>query len=216
MGKTLSLDLRERVLAFIVEGHSCHEAARRFRISAASAVRIRQRRRQTGSIAPAKRGRPKGSSRLEVSRQQCGVSQDNSGSQARHYDAGTGRGAYSGTRYAGRSGRAVALPQAPASADPSVFCRRLAVNPIQNQGNRQHPSRRFPIPAPRRFLAKLACGLVFARNPYCHQSLPCLDATESDHIPLSQIWGPLVTHIKKGIYILECAAVNPHMETKGD
>ncbi len=40
MGKTLSLDLRERVLAFIVEGHSCHEAARRFRISAASAVRI--------------------------------------------------------------------------------------------------------------------------------------------------------------------------------
>ena len=66
MGKTLSLDLRERVLAFIVEGHSCHEAARRFRISAASAVRIRQRRRQTGSIAPAKRGRPKGSSRLEV------------------------------------------------------------------------------------------------------------------------------------------------------
>ena len=63
----------------------------------------------------------------------------------------------------------------------AVFCRRLAVNPIQNQGNRQHPSRRFPIPAPRRFLAKLACGLVFARNPYCHQSLPCLDATESDH-----------------------------------
>ncbi len=48
----------------------------------------------------------------------------------------------------------------------AVFCRRLAVNPIQNQGNRQHPSRRFPIPAPRRFLAKLACGLVFARNPY--------------------------------------------------
>ena len=63
----------------------------------------------------------------------------------------------------------------------AVFCRRLAVNPIQNQGNRQHPSRRFPIPAPRRFLAKLACGLVFSRNPYCHQSLPCLDATESDH-----------------------------------
>ena len=137
MGKTLSLDLRERVLAFIVEGHSCHEAARRFRISAASAVRIRQRRRQTGSIAPAKRGRPKGSSRLEVqarhydagtgrgaysgtryagrSGRACGVSQDNSGSQARHYDAGTGRGAYSGTRYAGRSGRAVALPQAPSS-----------------------------------------------------------------------------------------------------
>ena len=65
MGKSLSLDLRERVLAFIEEGHSCHEAARRFRISAASAVRIRQRYRRFGTLAPAKRGRPAGSGRLE-------------------------------------------------------------------------------------------------------------------------------------------------------
>ena len=65
MGKTLSLDLRRRVMAFIDEGHSCREAARRFRISAASAVRIRQRYRQFGTVAPAKRGRPKGSGRLE-------------------------------------------------------------------------------------------------------------------------------------------------------
>lgn len=61
MSKSLSLDLRSRVLAFIEEGHSCHEAARRFRISAASAVRIRQ----FGTVAPAKRGRPAGSGRLE-------------------------------------------------------------------------------------------------------------------------------------------------------
>lgn len=66
MGKTLSLDLRMRVVSFIEEGHSCRQAARRFRISAASAVRIRQRHRQTGSVAPAKRGRPKGSGRLEA------------------------------------------------------------------------------------------------------------------------------------------------------
>ena len=65
MGKTLSLDLRERVLAFIEEGHSCRAAARRFRISVASAVRIRQHYRQLGTVAPAKRGRPKGSGRLE-------------------------------------------------------------------------------------------------------------------------------------------------------
>jgi len=65
MGKSLSLDLRERVLAFIEEGHSCHEAARRFRISAASAVRIRQRFRRFGTVTPAKRGRPAGSGRLE-------------------------------------------------------------------------------------------------------------------------------------------------------
>lgn len=66
MGKTLSLDLRMRVLSFIEDGHSCRAAARRFRVSAASAVRIRQRRQQTGSVVPAKRGRPKGSGRLEV------------------------------------------------------------------------------------------------------------------------------------------------------
>ena len=66
MGKTLSLDLRHRVIAFIDEGHSCREAARRFRISAASAVRIRQRRQRTGSVAPARQGRPKGSGRLEA------------------------------------------------------------------------------------------------------------------------------------------------------
>lgn len=66
MGKTLSLDLRMRVMSFIEEGHSCHEAARRFRISAASAVRLRQRLKRTGSLAPAKRGRPKGSGRLEA------------------------------------------------------------------------------------------------------------------------------------------------------
>jgi len=66
MGKSLSLDLRNRVMSCIDEGHSCREAARRFRISAASAVRIRQRRWKTGSVAPAKRGRPKNSGRLEV------------------------------------------------------------------------------------------------------------------------------------------------------
>lgn len=65
MGKSLSLDLRQRVLAFVEEGHSCHEAARRFRISAASAVRIRQRHRQRGTVEAAKRGRRKGSGRLE-------------------------------------------------------------------------------------------------------------------------------------------------------
>lgn len=66
MGRTLSLGLRTRDMWFIDEGHSCHQAARRFRISAASAVRIRQRRQKTGSVAPARRGRPRGSGRLEA------------------------------------------------------------------------------------------------------------------------------------------------------
>ena len=56
MGKSLSLDIRERVVSLVEGGFSCHEAARRFRISAASAVRIMQRKKRTGSatITPPK------------------------------------------------------------------------------------------------------------------------------------------------------------------
>lgn len=46
MGKSLSLDIRERVVALVDEGLSCHEAARRLLISGASAVRIVQRMTQ--------------------------------------------------------------------------------------------------------------------------------------------------------------------------
>jgi transposase len=59
MGKSLSLDLPERVVALVETGHSCHEASRRLCISTASAVRIMQRRRRTDSIAPALQGRPR-------------------------------------------------------------------------------------------------------------------------------------------------------------
>jgi transposase len=65
MGKSLSLDIRERVVSLVEDGHSCHEASRRLRISAASAVRIMQRRRRTGSVAPALQGRPR-QSKLDV------------------------------------------------------------------------------------------------------------------------------------------------------
>jgi transposase len=59
MGKSLSLDIRTRVVSLVEDGHSCHEAARRLRISAASAVRIMQRKRRTGSVAAAAQGRPR-------------------------------------------------------------------------------------------------------------------------------------------------------------
>ena len=58
MGKSLSLDIRERVVALVDEGLSCHEAARRLRISAASAVRIMQRKKRTGGVKAAPQGRP--------------------------------------------------------------------------------------------------------------------------------------------------------------
>ncbi len=59
MGKSLSLDIRERVVSLVEGGYSCHEAARRFRISAASAVRIMQRKRCSGSVVAAVQGRPR-------------------------------------------------------------------------------------------------------------------------------------------------------------
>lgn len=67
MGKSLSLDIRERVVTLIEEGLSCREAARRLRISAASAVRIVQRKRRTGGVKAAPQGRPRRSKLDEVS-----------------------------------------------------------------------------------------------------------------------------------------------------
>ena len=65
MGKSLSLDIRERVVSLVEIGHSCHEASRRLCISAASAVRIMQRKQRTGSLAPTLQGIP-GQSKLNV------------------------------------------------------------------------------------------------------------------------------------------------------
>jgi len=59
MGKSLSLDIRERVVVLVEEGLSCHEAARQLRISAASAVRIMQRKKRTGGVQAAPQGRPR-------------------------------------------------------------------------------------------------------------------------------------------------------------
>lgn len=50
MGKSQSLDIWESIVALVDDGLSCHEAARRLRISAASAVRIMQRKRRTGGV----------------------------------------------------------------------------------------------------------------------------------------------------------------------
>ncbi len=59
MGKSLSLDLRHRVVDLVEDGLSCREAARRLRISAASAVRIVQRKRRRGSLEASPQGRPR-------------------------------------------------------------------------------------------------------------------------------------------------------------
>ena len=64
MGKSSSADLRSRIVGEIERGGSCRAAARRFGVSAATAVRLAQRKARTGSVAPARQGRPPGSGRL--------------------------------------------------------------------------------------------------------------------------------------------------------
>ena len=64
MGKPLSLDLRERVWKFIEGGGLRHAAARHFRISVSSAVRIAASRAERGTLEPRKQGRPPGRGKL--------------------------------------------------------------------------------------------------------------------------------------------------------
>ena len=51
MAKSLSLDLRRRVVDAIEQGLSCRQAAERFGVSASSAIRWLDRLKQQGDIA---------------------------------------------------------------------------------------------------------------------------------------------------------------------
>ena len=64
MGRAHSGDLRERVYGDIAGGRSRRAAARRFGVSASTGVRLAQRMADTGSLAPAKQGRPRGGGKL--------------------------------------------------------------------------------------------------------------------------------------------------------
>ncbi len=65
MAKPLSPDLRERVVLAVDGGMSRHQAAARFEVSVASAVRWCQRHKASGSLAPAKQGGDRKSQRIE-------------------------------------------------------------------------------------------------------------------------------------------------------
>ena len=64
--KTLSLDLRERVVAAVSGGMSRRQAAERFGVSAASAIRWCAREKETGSPAAGKRGGDRWSARIDA------------------------------------------------------------------------------------------------------------------------------------------------------
>jgi transposase len=61
MARAYSLDLRERVVAAVLDGLSCEAAAARFSVSESSAIKWTRRKRETGSAAADKMGgkRPK-------------------------------------------------------------------------------------------------------------------------------------------------------------
>lgn len=66
MPSPLSVDLRQRVVAFVSQGASCREAAARFGVSAASVSRWAARRRQDGHVAPRPMGGDRHSHRMEA------------------------------------------------------------------------------------------------------------------------------------------------------
>ncbi len=65
MVKSLSIDLRERVVSAVCEGVSCHEASKWFGVSASSAIRWVSAWRSTGRIAPKPMGGDRRSHYLE-------------------------------------------------------------------------------------------------------------------------------------------------------
>jgi len=68
MTKPLSLDLRERVVAAVDGGMSRRQAAERFGVGIASAIRWCQRARETGTPEPAPQGGDRRSHRIEAER----------------------------------------------------------------------------------------------------------------------------------------------------
>ena len=64
MGKSYSLDLRERVIDFVGSGFSRRQAASHFVVSPSFAVKLWRLREKTGSLEPARQGRPSGGGKL--------------------------------------------------------------------------------------------------------------------------------------------------------
>jgi transposase len=65
MSKSLSVDLRDRVVAAIDEGMSCRRAAARFGVSASSAIRWRSLKLKRGDVRPGPLGGDRRSGRIE-------------------------------------------------------------------------------------------------------------------------------------------------------
>ena len=66
MARSLSVDLRRRVVEAIAGGLSCRAAAQRFGVSASSAIRWRAQERREGDVRPKRQGGDRHSQRIEA------------------------------------------------------------------------------------------------------------------------------------------------------
>lgn len=64
MGYGYSLDLRERVAAFVEAGHSRRASARQFGVSESCAIKLLRRKAECGSLEPGPQGRRPGTGKL--------------------------------------------------------------------------------------------------------------------------------------------------------
>jgi transposase len=69
MGRSISSDLRIRMVRGVADGKSRRAVAAQFEVSASTAVRVQARYAATGSVAASKQGRPAGSGKLGPYRQ---------------------------------------------------------------------------------------------------------------------------------------------------
>lgn len=65
MGRFYSMDLRERVVARVANGHSRRSTARHFGVSESFAIKLMQRQDREGTPAPPRQGRPRGGGKLD-------------------------------------------------------------------------------------------------------------------------------------------------------
>lgn len=64
MGKSLSSDLRARILDAVGEGRSCRSVALKFAVAPSTVIRLVRHYERTGDCKPVKQGRPAGEGKL--------------------------------------------------------------------------------------------------------------------------------------------------------
>lgn len=64
MGKAVSADLRRRMVRGVASGKSRRAVAAQFEVAPSTVVKLQARLEKTGSIEPARQGRPQGSGKL--------------------------------------------------------------------------------------------------------------------------------------------------------